>query len=103
MCIIGQPVKEIFERVKQINTSRKTIPKILLHTDAAPAIGKIPVSVQDLGADYLTVVGHKVHVAKGILNKMYRTCSVTEIIFDLKNEIHLVNLQYFLWHENDHE
>lgn len=54
----------MFERVKQINTSRKTIPKILLHTDAAQAIGKIPVSVQDLGADYLTIVGHKVHVPK---------------------------------------
>lgn len=87
----------MFERVKQINTSRKTIPKILLHTDAAQAIGKILVSVQDLGADYLTIVGHKVHVAKGILIKMYRTCSVT----DLKNEIHLVNQQYFLWHKND--
>nr|XP_022335578.1 selenocysteine lyase-like isoform X2 [Crassostrea virginica] len=56
---IIQPVKEIFERVKQINTSRKSVPKILLHTDAAQAIGKIPVNVQDLGADYLTVVGHK--------------------------------------------
>lgn len=56
---IIQPVKEMFERVKQINTSRKTIPKILLHTDVAQAIGKIPVSVQDLGADYLTIVGHK--------------------------------------------
>ncbi|XP_034337305.2 selenocysteine lyase isoform X2 [Magallana gigas] len=56
---IIQPVKGMFERVKQINTSRKTIPKILLHTDAAQAIGKIPVSVQDLGADYLTIVGHK--------------------------------------------
>lgn len=87
----------MFERVKQINTSRKTIPKILLHTDAAQAIGKILVSVQDLGADYLTIVGHKVHLAKGILNIMYRTCSVT----DLKNEIHLVNQRYFLWHKND--
>lgn len=87
----------MFERVKQINTSRKTIPKILLHTDAAQAIGKILVSVQDLGADYLTIVGHKVHVGKGILNKMYKTCSVT----DLKNEIHLVNQRYFLWHKND--
>lgn len=86
----------MFERVKQINTSRKTIPKILLHTDVAQAIGKIPVSVQDLGADYLTIVGHKVHAAKGILNKMYRICSVT----DLKNEIHLVNQRYYLWHKN---
>ena len=34
--------------------------KILLHTDAAQAIGKITVDVKELGVDYLTVVGHKV-------------------------------------------
>ena len=33
--------------------------KILTHTDAAQAIGKIYVDVQDLGCDYLTIVGHK--------------------------------------------
>ena len=36
--------------------------RILVHTDAAQAIGKIPVDVTALGVDYLTVVGHKVHV-----------------------------------------
>ncbi|XP_062597312.1 selenocysteine lyase-like isoform X1 [Saccostrea cucullata] len=56
---IIQPVKEIFERVRQINVSRKSIPKILLHSDTAQAIGKIRVNVEDLGVDYLTVVGHK--------------------------------------------
>lgn len=61
-------MKEIFERVKQINTSRKSVPKILLHTDAAQAIGKIPVNVQDLGADYLTVVGHKVRGGITVVN-----------------------------------
>ena len=35
------------------------IPRILVHTDAAQAIGKIKVDVNDLGVDYLTVVGHK--------------------------------------------
>jgi len=35
-------------------------PPILLHTDAAQAIGKIPVNVDALGVDYLTLVGHKV-------------------------------------------
>ncbi len=34
--------------------------QILLHTDAAQAIGKITVDVKELGVDYLTVVGHKV-------------------------------------------
>ena len=67
-CHLWQPVKEIFERVKQINTSRKSVPKILLHTDAAQAIGKIPVNVQDLGADYLTVVGHKVRGGITVIN-----------------------------------
>ena len=55
-----QPVKEIFERVTKINKSRKAEPRILLHTDAAQAIGKIEVNVHDLGTDYLTIVGHKV-------------------------------------------
>lgn len=33
---------------------------LYLHTDAAQAIGKIPVDVDDLNVDYLTIVGHKV-------------------------------------------
>ena len=32
---------------------------MLLHTDAAQTIGKIPVDVQELNVDYLTIVGHK--------------------------------------------
>ncbi|RKP06093.1 pyridoxal phosphate-dependent transferase [Thamnocephalis sphaerospora] len=32
---------------------------ILVHTDAAQAIGKIPVDVDALDVDYLTIVGHK--------------------------------------------
>ncbi|CAC5413309.1 SCLY [Mytilus coruscus] len=54
-----QPIKLISEKVRQINQTRKMLPKILLHTDAAQAIGKIEVDVEDLGVDYLTVVGHK--------------------------------------------
>lgn len=39
---------------------------VLLHTDAAQAVGKIPVDVDMLGADLLTVVGHKMYAPKGI-------------------------------------
>jgi cysteine desulfurase len=39
---------------------------VLLHTDAAQAVGKIPVDVDMLGADLLTVVGHKMYASKGI-------------------------------------
>ncbi len=38
----------------------------LFHTDAAQTVGKIPVDVAALGADLLTVVGHKMYAPKGI-------------------------------------
>jgi cysteine desulfurase len=39
---------------------------VLVHTDAAQAVGKIPIDLQALGADLLTVVGHKFYAPKGI-------------------------------------
>ncbi|XP_065826262.1 selenocysteine lyase-like isoform X2 [Oscarella lobularis] len=54
---IIQPVSEIASAVKKWSTQQKT--RILIHTDAAQAIGKIPVDVEDLGVDYLTIAGHK--------------------------------------------
>lgn len=38
----------------------------LFHTDAAQAMGKIPVSVSALDVDLLTVVGHKLYAPKGV-------------------------------------
>ena len=39
---------------------------ILFHVDAAQSIGKIPVHVQALGCDLMTVAGHKLYAPKGI-------------------------------------
>jgi cysteine desulfurase len=39
---------------------------ILLHTDAAQSLGKIPVRVDDLGVDLLSVAGHKLYAPKGV-------------------------------------
>jgi len=54
---ILQPVKELFTNIRQ--NPPKTRCPLILHTDAAQAIGKLIVNVQDLGADMLTIVGHK--------------------------------------------
>ena len=39
---------------------------VLLHTDAAQSAAKIPVSVDDLGVDLLTLAGHKFYATKGV-------------------------------------
>ena len=39
---------------------------VLVHTDAAQAVGKIPTRVNELGVDLLTIAGHKVYAPKGV-------------------------------------
>jgi cysteine desulfurase len=38
----------------------------VMHTDAAQTLGKIPVDVDALGVDLLTIAGHKLYAPKGI-------------------------------------
>lgn len=53
-----QPLAEIAEIVRPRG--------VLLHSDAAQAVGKIPVRVGELGVDLLTVAGHKFYAPKGV-------------------------------------
>ncbi len=39
---------------------------VLVHTDAAQSVGKIPARVDELGVDLLSVAGHKVYAPKGV-------------------------------------
>ncbi len=45
---------------------RAVNPNTLIHTDAVQAFLKLPFSASSLGADLVTVSGHKVHAPKGI-------------------------------------
>lgn len=53
-----QPIEEIGEIAKRH--------KVLLHSDAAQSLGKIPVDVNKLGVDMLSIAGHKLYAPKGI-------------------------------------
>lgn len=58
---IIQPVNTIGTLLKDVNQQRKkhSLPEVLFHTDAAQALGKVAVNVDDLKVDYLTIAGHK--------------------------------------------
>ncbi|MFA6537000.1 MAG: cysteine desulfurase family protein [Patescibacteria group bacterium] len=62
-----QPVKEISELVKEERSKRtKDNLPIYLHTDAVQAVNYLPMNVEYLGVDLMTISGHKIYAPKGI-------------------------------------
>jgi cysteine desulfurase len=69
---VVQPVGDIAERCRDAD--------VVFHTDAVQAIGKVPVSVQNLCCTLLTISGHKIGAPKGIGALIVRNRKAVEAI-----------------------
>jgi cysteine desulfurase len=53
-----QPIAELSARAREVGA--------IVHTDAAQSAGKVPLSVDELGVDLLSIAGHKLYAPKGV-------------------------------------
>lgn len=78
------PVAQIFSEI------RRLYPQVILHCDAAQALGKIPVDFQSIGADLLSISAHKIGALCGVGALVIRAgYSLTPLIVGGSQELRL--------------
>ena len=75
-----EPIRELTQIAHSVDA--------IFHTDAAQTLGKIPVDVQALGVDMLSIAGHKLYAPKGV-GALY-----------VRNGVQLAKLMYGANHED---
>lgn len=60
-----QPMKEISDTIKAF-AKENNCTKAYFHTDAAQAVGKIPIDVEAMGIDAMSISAHKIYGPKGV-------------------------------------
>ncbi|MCA1638106.1 MAG: cysteine desulfurase, partial [Acidobacteria bacterium] len=59
-------IQAVEEIGKTVRAERENGKKIWFHTDAVQAVGKIPVDVEEIGCDLLSMSAHKLYAPKGV-------------------------------------
>jgi cysteine desulfurase len=70
---VVQPVQEIGRIAKEA--------EVYFHTDGVQAAGKIPINVNEIGCDLLSISGHKMHAPQGIGALYVRKGTLIEPLF----------------------
>ncbi len=72
---VVQPIEEIAAAVHE------KCPKAIFHTDCVQSFGKMPVNINRLGADMLTISAHKIHGFKGCGALYMKNPRITPVLY----------------------